>query len=113
MNESELAALNNLVEQYLAFAEGQALRRIPMHMQGWITKLDGFLSLNERDILTHAGKISHKLAISHAEQEYDQLHRRRIAEDTQHPDDFEKCLKQLPSSKPKTARKRNKKSDQP
>lgn len=42
MNEEELSALNNLVEQYLVFAEGQAMRRIPMNMQNWIKKLDGF-----------------------------------------------------------------------
>jgi len=51
LTEKELLALNNLVEQYLIFAEGQAMRRIPMHMIGWIQKLDGFLSHNERDIL--------------------------------------------------------------
>jgi len=51
LNEPELAALNNLVEGYLIFAEGQAMRRIPMHMTDWIKKLDAFLTLNERDIL--------------------------------------------------------------
>jgi hypothetical protein len=60
--ENELAALNNLVEQYLIFAEGQALRRIPMHMGNWIKKLDGFLTINDRDILTHAGRISHEMS---------------------------------------------------
>ena len=50
--EPELAALNNLVEQYLIFAEGQAMRRVAMHMADWIKKLDAFLTLNERDILT-------------------------------------------------------------
>ena len=43
----ELAALNNLAEQYLIFAEGQAMRRVPMYMKDWVAKLDGFLSLNE------------------------------------------------------------------
>lgn len=62
LDEAELAALNNLVEQYLVFAEGQALRRIPMHMQDWISKLDAFLNINDREILTHAGKISHEMA---------------------------------------------------
>src|SRR5690606_25335641 len=47
LNEQELAALNNLVEQYLVFAEGQAMRRIPMYMKDWIQKLDGFLQLND------------------------------------------------------------------
>ena len=70
LGEEELAALNNLVEQYLVFAEGQAMRRVPMHMADWVKKLDGFLSLNEREILTHAGSISHEMAIEKAELEY-------------------------------------------
>ena len=55
LSEPELAALNNLVEQYLIFAQGQAMRRVPMHMADWIEKLNGFLTLNDRDILTDAG----------------------------------------------------------
>ncbi|MGV7962348.1 RhuM family protein [Photorhabdus tasmaniensis] len=59
LTEEELQALNNLIEQYLVFAEGQAMRRIPMHMADWVKKLDGFLTLNDRDVLNHAGEISH------------------------------------------------------
>jgi len=70
LTEPELAALNNLVEQYLIFAQGQALRRAAMHMADWIKKLDGFLTLNERDILTHAERISHEMAQTKAELEY-------------------------------------------
>jgi len=70
LTEPELAALNNLVEQYLVFAQGQAMRRVAMHMEDWIKKLDGFLTLNERDILTHAGRISHEMAQTKAELEY-------------------------------------------
>ena len=102
LSEPELAALNNLVEQYLVFAEGQAMRRIPMHMRDWIAKLDGFLHLNERGILTHAGKISHELALAHAQQEYDDFHLRRIADTADLPDDFEKSVKALPSARPRT-----------
>jgi hypothetical protein len=105
LNEPELAALNNLVEQYLIFAEGQAMRRIPMHMGDWISKLDGFLRLNERGILTHAGKISHELAMSRAEQEYDSFHRLRLAADAGRPDEFDKCLRQLPASRPRRKKK--------
>lgn len=65
-DEAELRALNNLVEQYLVFAEGQAQRRVPMKMADWVAKLDGFLTLNDRDILTSAGKVSHELAAEHA-----------------------------------------------
>ena len=71
LNEKELLELNNLVEQYLIFAEGQAMRRIPMYMKDWIKKLNGFLQLNERNILDHAGKISHQLAVETAEVEYE------------------------------------------
>jgi len=77
LNEEELLTLNNLVEQYLLFAERQARRRTPMHMADWIARLDAFLTLNEGDILTHAGKISHELALAHAEQEYDKFHQQR------------------------------------
>lgn len=82
LDERELLTLNNLVEQYLIFAEGQAMRRIPMYMQDWIKKLDGFLQLNERNILTHAGKVSHQLAIEKAETEYSKYTKsRQLASD--------------------------------
>jgi len=105
LSEPELAALNNLVEQYLVFAEGQAMRRIPMRMGDWIVKLDGFLTLNERGILTHAGKISHELAVSHAEEEYTSFHSQRLTADASQPDDFEKSIKQLPDVKARAKKK--------
>jgi hypothetical protein len=86
----ELAALNNLAEQYLIFAEGQAMRRIPMYMNDWIAKLDGFLSLNDREILTHAGKISHELAKRHAEQEYEKF---RETQTQEMESDFDRIAK--------------------
>lgn len=102
LQEPELAALNNLVEQYLVFAEGQALRRVPMHMRDWIGKLHGFLSLNDRDILTHAGKISHQLATEIAAAEYEKFNRQRIQQADASGGEFEKAIKQLPSvAKPK------------
>ena len=61
------------MEGYLIFAEGQAMRRIPMHMTDWIEKLNGFLKLNDRDILTHAGRISHEMALAKAEAEYEKF----------------------------------------
>lgn len=73
LNEDELSALNNLVEQYLIFAQGQAQRRIPMYMKDWIDKLNGFLQLNDREILTNAGSISHELSKANAELEYDKF----------------------------------------
>jgi hypothetical protein len=96
LNEKELSALNNLVEQYLVFAEGQAMRRITMTMQDWIKKLDGFLTLNDREILSHTGKVSHQLAKQIAEQTYDKFHLLRIAQADQQDSDFEKAVKNIP-----------------
>ena len=96
LSEPELAALNNLVEQYLLFAEGQAMRRIPMHMREWTAKLNAFLTVNERAILEHAGKISHEMARELAEAEYQKFHRKQIQQADQAGGDFDKAIKQLP-----------------
>ena len=96
LSEPELAALNNLVEQYLLFAEGQAMRRIPMHMREWIAKLNAFLTVNERAILEHAGKISHEMARELAEAEYEKFHPKQIQQADQAEGDFDKAIKQLP-----------------
>ncbi len=99
LSEKELLALNNLVEQYLIFAEGQAMRRIPMHMGDWIKKLDAFLTVNEREILTHAGRISYEMAREMAEAEYEKFDRRRIRQRDSLDGDFEKTVKQLADGK--------------
>lgn len=91
LNEDELAALNNLVEQYLIFAQGQAMRRIPMTMADWISKLDGFLTINDRDVLNHAGKISRELALEHAEKEYNKFHQQRLKQEAQQASHFEQA----------------------
>jgi hypothetical protein len=101
LTEAELLALNNLTEQYLVFAEGQAMRRMPMYMQDWITKLNGFLELNDRNILENAGKVSHQLAIEHAHEEYEKYHIKQISDFNQSDNDFDKTLKSLENRKPK------------
>jgi hypothetical protein len=62
LSEEEMKALGLLVEQYLAFAEAQAQQHIAMAMGDWIKKLDAILTLNGRELLSHAGSISHELA---------------------------------------------------
>ena len=101
LNENELSALNNLVEQYLVFAEGQAMRRIPMKMKDWIDKLHGFLQLNDRDILANAGKISHELAVEMAESEYDKFHKNRLEQQVNAESDFEKVIRLVNKNKSK------------
>lgn len=105
LSTDELAALNNLVEQYLVFAEGQALRRAPMTMNDWINKLHGFLSINDREILSHAGKISHDMAKAFAEVEYQQYGAARVAHSDAVETDFDLVLKQLPAAAPKRSKK--------
>jgi len=95
LKEDELAALNNLVEQYLIFAEGQAMRRIPMYMQGWIDKLNGFLKLNDRDILESVGRISHEMARELAESEYDKFNKKRIEWKDKQDSDFDKTARMI------------------
>jgi hypothetical protein len=106
LTEPELAALNNLVEGYLIFAEGQAMRRIPMHMTDWIEKLDGFLKLNDRDILTHAGRISHEMALAKAEAEYDKFRALEAAKPSPAEIDFEAAVKKLKPLKPAKGKKK-------
>ena len=108
LTEEELLALNNLAEQYLIFAAGQAMRRIPMYMKDWIEKLNGFLTLNDREILKHAGKISHQLAIEKAEMEYEKFNQSQI---NAYESDFDKEVKKIEAAKPKriTSNKKKKK----
>ncbi len=70
LSEQELLVLNNIVEQYLIFAEGQAIQRVPMHMKDWIEKLHAFLQINNKEILKDAGKISHELATEIAKKNF-------------------------------------------
>ncbi|WP_251214284.1 virulence RhuM family protein [Alistipes muris] len=71
LTEDEMKDLGLLVEQYLAFAESQARRQIPMYMADWIKKLNDILVINGRELLEHAGQISHKVAESIAAQQLD------------------------------------------
>ncbi len=70
LNEEEIKLLGLLVEQYLAFAETMAMQRTPMYMKDWIARLDAVISLNGRELLTHAGKISQINAKAKSELEY-------------------------------------------
>ena len=70
LNEKEIGQLKLIVEQFLAYAEAQAMAEKPMYMRDWIQKLRLVLTMNEKNILEYAGTISHKLAVSKATKEY-------------------------------------------
>jgi hypothetical protein len=71
LNEEEIGILKLIVEQFLAYAETQAIQHKPMYMRDWIEKLKQVLTMNDKNILEHAGSISHKLALQKAADEYD------------------------------------------
>ena len=70
LTEDEMRLLGLLVEQYLAFAETMAQQKKPMYMKDWIERLDSILQLNGRELLDHAGKISHQQALEKSGNEY-------------------------------------------
>ena len=76
LTQAEITSLNRIVSLYLDFAEMQAEEHRPMYMKDWINILDDFLRISRKDILTHAGKISAKLAKEKADTEYDKFKER-------------------------------------
>ncbi|MDD3134530.1 MAG: virulence RhuM family protein [Synergistales bacterium] len=95
LTEKEISELNRIVTMYLDYAEDQARRRKPMYMSDWAKKLDAFLEFNERDILTHAGKISPKMAEEHASKEFEQYEaKRRRLEASTPTSDFDRFVEQ-------------------
>jgi hypothetical protein len=79
LREEEIKTLNLMVSAYLDFAELQAMNRRPMTMAAWIIKLDDFVRLSERDVLTHAGTVSHESALAKANAEYEAFRKAQAA----------------------------------
>lgn len=80
LNEDELAILNRLVSAYLDIAEINAMQRKPMNMKDWIEILDGFITMSRQELLSHAGKISAKLAEQKANSEFELYKNKAINE---------------------------------
>lgn len=95
LTEDEIKGLNLIVSAYLDFAELQAMNRRPMTMADWIAKLDDFLRLTERDILMHAGRISHDEALAKANAEFDVFRRSQAALPAPVDEHFEAAVKQV------------------
>lgn len=73
LNEDEIKLLGLLVEQFLAFAETMAQQQTPMYMKDWIERLDSILQLNGKELLAHAGTISHQMALNKSDVEYEKF----------------------------------------
>lgn len=98
LDEKELDGLNRIVTMYLDYAESQAQKGAIMYMKDWIVKLDAFLQFNERAILKDSGKVSHEVAQTLAEKEFEKY---RIVQDKLLESDFDKAVKKLEAKKEK------------
>lgn len=110
--QEELEALNLIVSAYLDFAELQARSHRPMHMADWIAKLDDFIRLSDREILNHAGRISHQQAEEHAHAQYEEYEQQRREQARLEASDFDEAARRLAEQAPTAKSRRKKKSNE-
>ena len=94
LTEHEMAQLERLVSAYLDVAESMALRKIPMTMQDWETRLNRFIEATDRDVLQDAGRVTAEIAKAHAESEFEKY---RFVQDRLFESDFDRVIKQIES----------------
>jgi hypothetical protein len=99
LTKDELDSLGRIVNAYLELAEDRARRKIPMSMEDWSKRLDAFLEFDDREVLQSSGKISAKLAQTHADSEFEKY---RIVQDRLFESDFDKAVEKLASGEPNT-----------
>jgi len=92
LTEHEMAQLERLISAYLDVAESMALRKIPMTMQDWETRLNRFIEATDRDVLQDAGKVTAEIAKAHAESEFEKY---RIVQDRLFESDFDRVIRQI------------------
>lgn len=92
LNNHELAQLQRLVSAYLDVAEDMALRKIPMTMADWETRLNRFIAATDREVLQDAGKVTAEIAKAHAESEFEKY---RVVQDWLYESDFDRAIKVL------------------
>lgn len=107
LTHEEIETLNLIVSAYLDFAALQVRSRKPMTMREWIAKLDSFLTLSDRDLLAHAGTISHDAALAKAQSEFDKF---RALEDAKPRPDFENAIEQAKQIAASQAKRKPKKA---
>lgn len=113
LTAAEIDQLNRIVAIYLDFAELQAINRRAMTMQEWLTKLDQFLRLSERDIMAHAGRISYDAALRHAEDEYDKFRLSHRDDPSPVERHFFDAVQKIERLKPPTGKRKPKTGDAP
>ena len=96
LTEDEMKVLKLIVEQFLAFAEAQAVAHVPMYMKDWIEHLKMVLTMNRKSILEDAGRISHQMALQKADEEYSKYkHMLCVAEHLESIKELNEDLKRL------------------
>ena len=96
LTEDEIKVLKLIVEQFLAFAEAQAVAHVPMYMKDWIEHLKMVLTMNRKSILEDAGRISHQMALQKADEEYSKYkHMLCVAEHLESIKELNEDLKRL------------------
>ena len=98
LDEKEIKNLNNLVNLFLDIAENNAERNIPMYMNDWKKEVENALTLFHYEVLEGKGKISHKMAVEKAEDEYDKY---KVIQDKNYISDFDKLLNEAKQIKNK------------
>lgn len=89
LNQEEISKLNRLVTMFIDFAELRALNQQVMTMKDWLAHMGKFLALTDQQVLKHAGKMSHKLALTKAQEEYDKF---RPKQDMTYVSEFDERL---------------------
>ena len=92
LTETEIKNLERIVTMYLDYAEDQAARQIAMKMADWVNRLDAFLKFNDYEVLEDAGTVSHEVAKTLAEKEYEKF---RVIQDIEFENDFEREIKRI------------------
>jgi len=95
LNDKELDILNRIVTTYLEFAELQALGKRPMSMKDWVDKLDDFLKISGREILTNAGKVSQEAALEKARTEFEKYRAKHLNDPTPVEKHFLKAINEV------------------
>jgi hypothetical protein len=103
LNEKELNILNRMVTAYLEVAELQALNQTPMYMKDWVERLNDFLKMTGKEILQHAGTVSHEKAIEKAKVEYEKFKEQTKNQLSQAEEDF---IKQIEATAKKLKKKK-------
>ncbi len=89
LNQAEFSKLNRLVGMFIDYAEVRALNRQVMTMKDWLKQIEKFLDYTDQQVLRHAGKISHEMAVTKAHGEFEKF---RVKQDVEYISDFDQAL---------------------